>query len=112
MDLNFILFFLPLHVSSKKHYVAFLLFTDNTNQCVYFLLTLQLTGRDGPEASGTFFPFVFVTNHMMNFRSITWIISILTPTICCMIDIAGKVFSNMFFPTKTQIHAEIAAIEC
>jgi len=75
---------------------------------MFFLYTYQLIGRDGPQ-SGTFFPMVFVTEHVMNMRSITWMISILAPTMACIFDITGKVFSNMFYPTKTQIHAEIAA---
>jgi len=74
---------------------------------IWFLYMYELIGRDNPQA-GTFFPFVGVTRHVLNMRSITWMISILTPTIACIFDITGKVFSNMYYPTKTQIHAEIA----
>lgn len=44
-------------------------------------------------------------------RSITWVVSILTPTIAIIFDVTGKVFSNIFFPTQSQIHAEIEAQE-
>jgi len=77
---------------------------------IWFLYMYELIGRRGAR-TGTFFPFVFVTEHVLNTRSITWMISILTPTIAAIFDITGKVFSNMFYPTKTQIHAEIALIE-
>jgi len=77
---------------------------------IFFLYMYQFIGRRGAQ-TGSFFPFVYMTEHMMNMRSITWMISILTPTIACIFDITGKVFSNMFYPTKTQIHAEIAATE-
>lgn len=69
---------------------------------------LQLIGRSGPSA---FFSFVFVTEHLFNMRSITWVVSILTPTIAIIFDVTGKVFSNIFFPTQSQIHAEIEAQE-
>eukprot|EP00986_Skeletonema_menzelii_P004761 scaffold1665_cov149-Skeletonema_menzelii.AAC.11 len=68
------------------------------------LYNLQLIGRSGPSA---FFPFVFVTEHLLNMRSITWVLSILTPTIAMIFDVTGKVYSNIFFPTQSQIHAEI-----
>lgn len=33
----------------------------------------------------------------------------LTPVAGIAIDVAGKVFANLFFPTQTQIHVEIFA---
>ena len=69
---------------------------------------VKLIGRSGPSV---FFPFVFVTEHLFNMRSITWVVSILTPTIATIFDVTGKVFSNFFFPTQTQIHTEIEAQE-
>ena len=65
-------------------------------------------GRDGVSS---FFDFIFVSNHLLNMRSITWMVSILAPTIACIWDVTGKVYSNMFYPTQTQIHAEIALRE-
>jgi hypothetical protein len=44
-------------------------------------------------------------------RSITWILSFLAPTIAVIFDVTGKVYSNIFFPTQSQIHAELAAQE-
>ncbi len=35
----------------------------------------------------------------------------LTPTIAVIFDVTGKVYSNFYYPTQTQIHAEIAANE-
>ena len=70
----------------------------------------QLIGRKGPQVT-TFFPFVYVTEHLLNMRSMTWMVSILTPTIAVIVDVSGKVYSNMFYPTQTQIHAEIAVNE-
>jgi len=76
----------------------------------FFIFTYQLIGREGPQV-GTFFPMVYVTEHVFNMRSITWMVSILTPTIAVMFDVTPKVISNMFYPTQTQIHAEIALNE-
>ena len=74
---------------------------------IWFLYMYELIGRRGPSV-GTFFPFVFVTQHVLNMRSITWMISILVPTIAVIWDVTGKVYSNMMYPTQTQIHAEVA----
>lgn len=76
----------------------------------FFVYTYQLIGRRGPVVD-TFFPMVYVTEHVFNMRSITWMVSILTPTIAVMFDVTPKVISNMFYPTQTQIHAEIALNE-
>lgn len=77
---------------------------------IWFLYMYELIGRRGTQTT-TFFVFVKVTTHVLNMRSITWMVSILTPTIAVIFDVTGKVFSNMFYPTKTQIHMEIAANE-
>ena len=68
----------------------------------------MLIGREGV---GTFFSFVFVTTHVLNMRSMTWMVSILVPTIACILDVTGKLYSNLYYPTQSQIHAEIAAKE-
>jgi hypothetical protein len=39
----------------------------------------------------------------------TWILILFVPIICMIFDVCGKVFSNMFFPTQTQIHLELEA---
>lgn len=36
---------------------------------------------------------------------------ILVPSATMCFDVVGKVFSNMFYPTQTQIHIEISAQE-
>ena len=74
------------------------------------LLSPQLIGRKGPQV-GSFFNFAFVSGHVLNMRSMTWMVSILVPTIAVIFDAAGKVYSNMYYPTQTQIHMEIAAEE-
>ncbi|KAL7465170.1 hypothetical protein ACHAXS_005504 [Conticribra weissflogii] len=75
---------------------------------IWFLYMYELIGRRGVSS---FFDFIFVTRHLLNMRSITWMVSILTPIIACIWDVTGKVFSNMYYPTQTQIHAEIASRE-
>lgn len=72
------------------------------------LLSPQLIGRKGPQV-GSFFNFAFASEHVLNMRSMTWMVSILVPTIAVIFDVTGKVYSNMLYPTQTQIHMEIAA---
>ncbi|KAL3797547.1 hypothetical protein HJC23_009911 [Cyclotella cryptica] len=75
---------------------------------IWFLYMYELIGRRGVSS---FFGFIYVTNHLLNMRSITWMLSILAPTIACILDVSGKVIGNMYYPTQTQIHAEIACQE-
>jgi len=73
----------------------------------FFLYTYQLIGQTGPSSS--FFPFYYVTLHLLNRRSITWMLLLLVPIAAALCDVTGKVFGNMYFPTQTQIHMEIAS---
>lgn len=41
----------------------------------------------------------------------SWMLVVLVPFMGMVFDVAGKVFSNMFFPTQTQIHVEIFVTE-
>jgi len=75
---------------------------------IWFLYMYELIGRRGVTS---FFDFIYVTRHLLNMRSITWMVSILTPVIACIWDVTGKVYSNMYYPTQTQIHSEIASRE-
>lgn len=104
----FYIWFLYMYEVSAKE-------SSTMNTCIPLLIyvfscTTQLIGRRGPQTS-TFFPFVYVTEHVLNTRSMTWMVSLLIPTIAIICDVTGKVYSNMFFPTQTQIHMEIAANE-
>jgi hypothetical protein len=54
---------------------------------------------------------VGVPNHIFGARSISYISMLFVPIGAMAFDIAGKVFSNMFFPTQTQIHVELEAKE-
>lgn len=48
-----------------------------------------------------------VTNHLFHTRSIVWVVIAMSTVAATGIDVIGKVFSNMFYPTQTQIHKEI-----
>lgn len=37
----------------------------------------------------------------------SWMLIILCPVVGMVLDVSGKVYSNMFFPTQNQIHVEI-----
>ena len=69
----------------------------------------QLIGANtGP---GEFSNFVSVPHHVMSRRSVNWVIMIIVPISAMALDLFGKVFSNMNYPTQTQIHIEIEAKE-
>lgn len=64
--------------------------------------------RGGP---GTYFNMVGVTDHVMGTRTINWLAILFVPIVAISFDLAGKVFSNTFYPTQTQIHLEIESKE-
>jgi len=78
---------------------------------IFFIYVYQFFGLAGPESTGSFFPFVFVTNHVLNKRSITWMLFLLVPIAAALCDVAGKVIGNLFYPAQVQIHMEIASQE-
>jgi hypothetical protein len=64
----------------------------------------SIVGRKGP---GQFSSFVDVAFYMMTTRSLSWMLMVFVPIMGTAFDITGKLFSNMFYPTQTQIHMEI-----
>jgi magnesium-transporting ATPase (P-type) len=64
----------------------------------------QAFGRSGPSS---FSLSVDTVNHAFNTRIRTWMVLIFVPTAGMVFDITAKVFSNLFYPTQTQIHMEI-----
>jgi hypothetical protein len=68
----------------------------------------QLIGRSG--ASG-FSAFLMVTNHAFGTRSINWMLLAFVPIFGMVFDVSFKVFSNMYYPTQTQIHVELESKE-
>ena len=71
--------------------------------CIY-----QLIGRLG---ASTFSSYVNTPNHVFGTRSISWFLVAFVPVSGMIFDVSGKVFSNMFYPTQTQIHIEIESKE-
>jgi hypothetical protein len=52
-----------------------------------------------------------VTYHTFHTRSIAWLAVFIVALACTAVDVVGKVFSNLFYPTQTQIHREIQVLE-
>jgi hypothetical protein len=70
---------------------------------LFALATYQLVGRAGASSLSAF---VNVTNHALGTRSMSWLLIIFVPIAGILFDVVGKVYSNMFYPTQTQIHLE------
>jgi len=76
----------------------------------FFVYIYQLIGRSGPSSNSitlTMAEFVMLTHHMLNTRSITWLVIFIVTILAIVVDVVLKVYSNMFYPTQTQIHREI-----
>lgn len=76
---------------------------------LFFLFIYQLIGEKG--GPGQYFAMVGVVTRIFGTRSINYISILFVPTIGMVFDTSGKVFSNMFYPTQTQIHVELEAKE-
>jgi hypothetical protein len=70
---------------------------------LFALATYQLVGRAGASSLSAF---TSVTNHVLGTRSMSWLLIIFVPIAGMVFDVVGKVYSNMFYPTQTQIHLE------
>jgi magnesium-transporting ATPase (P-type) len=75
---------------------------------VCFVYTYQIGERIGPSLFAEFTDIVY---HSWHLRALSWMSMLLVPTAAMAIDVTGKVFGNLFFPTQTQIHVEIFASE-
>ena len=64
----------------------------------------MLLGRFNPSS---FSRFVDTPRHIFGMRSMSWMLIAFVPVIAMGFDVLGKTFSNMFYPTQTQIHMEI-----
>jgi magnesium-transporting ATPase (P-type) len=71
---------------------------------LFSIYVYQLLGRRG---ASVYSRFVETTNHVFTTRSMSWMIVTFVPILGMVIDVTGKVYSNMFFPTQTQIHIEL-----
>ena len=49
--------------------------------------------------------------HVFQRRLMTWMLILLAPTAAIVLDVSGKVYSNFYYPSQTQIHIEIQAEE-
>jgi len=93
---------------SRLAYTWHGVFWMSTFFAFFFLYIYERLGRgnlnDGADSVKAF---VSVTYHMFHTRAITWMVLIVVPVSAVAADVVMKVFSNMFYPTQTQIHKEI-----
>lgn len=76
----------------------------------FFLYVYEQLGKIS-GAGSIFAPFVGVTSHTFHTRSMVWIVITLATVAATVADLILKVFSNMFYPTQTQIHKEISVLK-
>jgi magnesium-transporting ATPase (P-type) len=55
------------------------------------------------------FRFIFVASHVFQMSSTSYAIIFFIPLGAMALDVSGKVFSNMFYPSQNQIHIELEA---
>jgi hypothetical protein len=77
----------------------------------FFLVCISLYQLVGRKGASQFSAFTLTANHVLGTRSMTWILILFVPIIGTIFDVCGKMFSNMFYPTQTQIHLELESRE-
>jgi hypothetical protein len=75
----------------------------------FYLVAISLYELGGMNGASQFSGFTLTTNHILGTRSMSWLLILFVPIIGMIFDVCGKVFSNLFFPTQTQIHLECEA---
>ena len=75
---------------------------------LFAIAVYSLIGRLGPSQ---FSSFTEAASHVLGTRTLSWILIIFVPIACISLDVVAKVFSNMFYPTQTQIHLELQSKE-
>ncbi|MGK3744950.1 MAG: hypothetical protein ACI90V_011811 [Bacillariaceae sp.] len=61
--------------------------------------------------AGTFFVMLDVAQHAFGTSSLTYLMILFIPVAGIAVDVSIKVFSNMFYPSQTQIHRELEYLE-
>ena len=73
----------------------------------FYFVGISIYQLVGPVlGAGQFSAFTMVTNHVFSTRSMSWLLVIFVPITGMVFDVTGKVFSNMYYPTQTQVHLE------
>merc|ERR1712238_300241 len=75
---------------------------------IFVAYVLELMAR---KPSISFSAFSGGLTHTLGLRSIAWMSFIIIPTIAMAIDVAGKLFGTMYYPSQTQIHIEMQSVE-
>jgi hypothetical protein len=75
----------------------------------FFLWAITMYSLVGYKGAGNFSDYADVAMHVMGTRSLSWLLIAFVPIMGMVFDVILKVFSNMYYPTQTQIHLEIEA---
>lgn len=62
-----------------------------------------------PHSIGGFF--VWVPNHVFVYRAWNYLFIIVVATLCIVVDVIVKIFAFWYFPSQTQIYAEMSKID-
>ena len=73
----------------------------------FYLVCISLYQLVGVQGASQFSAFTLTANHVLGTRSLSWILILFVPIIGMIFDVSGKLFSNLFYPTQTQIHLEL-----
>jgi len=59
----------------------------------------------------SFLSFIGVATATFSYQADVWLAIFLVPILTQALDVVVKMFGNMYFPTQTQIHAEISTLQ-
>lgn len=74
----------------------------------FYLFAIYVYGAFGVTMGPSqFSAFTDIPYHILSTRSLNWMLMVFVPIMGTGIDVVGKVFANMYFPTQSQIHLEM-----
>ena len=73
---------------------------------IFGLFVYSEVGAIGGPQLGTLFLFVGVPNHVFGASGMNYVMMLFIPIAGIALELFGKVFSNMFYPSQNQIHIE------
>ena len=73
----------------------------------FYLVFLWAYEQVANRGASVYSRFVGTTTHAFTTRSLSWMLIAFVPIMGMVFDVTGKLFSNLFYPTQTQIHLEM-----
>lgn len=77
----------------------------------FYLWAITIYSLIGRNGASEYSSFTNIVMHVLGTRSLSWMLIVFVPIFAMIGDVVLKVFSNLFYPTQTQIHLELESLQ-